>query len=165
MRRVLREAQPCSEPVCEQLHQWLIGHRSLRTIAAFAALPGEVDLSSFIARHPHIRWAFPRVSGEKLIFHQVRNPASELVGGNFNILEPSPTLPEITTAEIDAFLCPGLAFDSTGGRLGRGKGFYDRILTHARPNARKIGVCFPFQQVPDTFPEPHDVPMDTIICG
>lgn len=165
MRQALREKQPSSDPACEQLHRWLTRQEAVRTIAAYSALPGEVDLSSFIASHPHIRWAYPRVSGEQLIFHHVQNPSSDLVPGNFNILEPSPTLPEIEIATIDAFLCPGLAFDPTGGRLGRGKGFYDRVLKHARRDAQKIGVCFVFQKVSDTFSEPHDVPMDAIICG
>jgi len=164
MRQLLRTLKADSRPVCEALRQWLAARPHLKTIAVFSALPGEIDLSDFITHHPGIRWAYPRVIDDNgLKFHQVHNPAADLLPGNFSILEPSPTLPEIPPAEIDAFICPGLAFDPTGGRLGRGKGYYDRILEKARPDALKIGVCFPEQIVPETFSEPHDIHMDAII--
>jgi len=99
------------------------------------------------------------------MFHAVKNPDLELVPGAFGILEPSPTLPVVDLAKIDVFLCPGLAFDSHGGRLGRGRGYYDRLLARARPDAYKIGVCFPHQLVPETFTEPHDIHMDLVISG
>ena len=55
--------------------------------------------------------------------------------------------------------------EPTGGRLGRGRGFYDRMLAKARPDALKLGICFEIQLVADTFPEPHDVRMDHVIAG
>ena len=164
MRQLLRSQQTSPSPICAHLQHWLTQHPQIHTVAAYAALPGEIDLSSLIAHHPQIRWAFPRVTGTTLKFHQITNPLEQLVSGYFKILEPSPTLPEIEISQIDAFLCPGLAFDPMGGRLGRGKGFYDRILAHARPDALKIGVCHHFQQVPNTFSEPHDILMNQVIC-
>ncbi len=166
MRQLLRNLKADSHPVCSALEIWLAQHPALKTIAVFSPLPGEVDLHPFIARHPEITWAYPRViEGNNLKFHHVPNPSADLLRGNFSILEPSSTLAEIPPAEIDAFLCPGLAFDKTGGRLGRGRAFYDRTLAHARPDALKIGVCFPEQIVHDTFREPHDIQMDSVICG
>ncbi len=164
MKQRLREAALDSHPVYQLLTRWLERHPALRTIATFAALPGEIDLSSLTASHPEIHWAFPRVSGETLVFHRVKNQA-ELLPGAFHILEPSPTLPETEISAIDAFICPGLAFDARGGRLGRGKGFYDRILKNARADAQKIGVCHALQRVPDVFSEAHDIRMDQIISG
>jgi 5-formyltetrahydrofolate cyclo-ligase len=165
MRQLIPNPPPDPRPVCAALDAWLQEQPALRTLAVFAALPGEVCLLELIARHPEIHWTYPRVLGTHLFFHSVKNPQTELRPGNFGIAEPSPTLPEIPASEIDAFLCPGLAFDASGGRLGRGKGFYDRILATARPGALKIGVCFPGQLVPDTFSEPHDVRMDRVISG
>jgi len=165
MRQLIPHLPTDPQPVCTALETWLHRHPHLRTIAAFSALPGEVCLMRWITRHPEIHWAFPRVSGADLVFHPIQNPPSELLPGNFGIPEPSPTLPEISTREIDAFLCPGLAFDATGGRLGRGMGFYDRTLSTARPDALKIGVCFAAQLVPDTFSESHDVRMDHVISA
>jgi len=163
MRRALRAQTPDSHQPAAALGRWLSDHPVPRTIAVFSALPDEVDLSEIIARNADRRWVYPRVTGDHLTFHAVVTPEADLVIGAFGIREPSPTLAEIPIREIDAFLCPSIAFDPRGGRLGRGRGFYDRILAAARPDALKIGVCFPCQIVPDTFPEPHDIPMDAVI--
>lgn len=159
MRQILRDHETDSAPVCEALHRWLAARPALRTIAVYSPLPGEVDPSAAIARHPELRWVYPKVAGHRLTFHTGEN----LTAGSFGILEPHPDTPEVPLREIDAFLCPGLAFDQDGGRLGRGRGFYDRLLANARPDALKIGICFPQQLVEDTFSEPHDIRMDAVI--
>lgn len=163
MRRVLRDTRADPQPICEAAFHWLSSRPDLRTIAVFSALPGEVDLTNLVARHPDHRWVYPRIDGNELRFHAVQNPAIELTPGAFGVHEPSPMLPEIPICQIDAFLCPGLAFDVRGGRLGRGRGFYDRMLANARPDSEKIGVCFPCQIVPDTFSESHDIHMDNVL--
>ena len=165
LRQLARGESPPSGPVCDAVEQWLTSHPGLATIAVFAALPGEADLAEVVARHPERRWVYPRVCGDALTFHAVTNPAEELTCGAFGIREPAPDLAPVASGRIDAFLCPGLGFDAHGGRLGRGRGYYDRMLAGARPGAHKIGVCFARQIVPDTFPEPHDVPMDEVISA
>ena len=147
------------------MDRWLAGCPGVYRIAVFAALPGEVDLTEWIARHPERCWVYPRVAGDALRFHAVGDPAVDLSAGTLGIREPSPALPEIAVDRIDAFLCPGLAFDARGGRLGRGCGFYDRMLAGVRHEAVKIGVCFAYQIVPDTFQEPHDMRMDAVVCA
>lgn len=159
MRARLTTAQPSSDPACTALGIWLAAHPALRTVAVYSALPGEVDLVKIIHARPDLVWVYPKVTGHHLSFHYSRN----LVPGSFGILEPAADSPEIPVAEIDVFLCPGLAFAATGDRLGRGRGFYDRMLAHARPDAFKLGICFPFQLVLETFSEPHDVRMDEVI--
>lgn len=165
MRRLLRGAPQDSRAVCHELDRWLANRPELQTIAVFSALPGEIDLSELVARHPHRCWVYPRVAGYRLTFHAVRQPSADLAPGAFGIQEPAASLPEIVIAQIDAFLCPGLAFDARGGRLGRGRGFYDRVLAGARSDALKVGVCFASQIVPDTFPESHDVHMDEVVSA
>jgi len=60
-------------------------------------------------------------------------------------------------------LVPGLAFSRDGHRLGRGGGFYDRLLTGRASNSIKVGICFAFQLV-ETIPiEPHDAIMDAVM--
>ncbi len=165
MRALARAQSLDSQPVCAALDRWLARHQGMQCIAAFAALPGEVDLSTWIVRHPDRCWVYPRVVGSSLTFHAVTHPPTELFPGAFHVREPSPDLPEIPVERIDAFLCPGLAFDPHGGRLGRGRGFYDRILACAKPTAVKTGVCFPWQIVPNTYQEPHDVRMDGVVSA
>lgn len=163
--RALAAMPADSAPVAEGLHRWLAARPELRTVAVYAALPGEVDLSSLVSALPERRWLFPRIDGFSLHFHPVLDPSRELAAGSFGIREPLATLPEVPVTEIDAFLCPGLAFDDAGGRLGRGRGFYDRVLAQARPGAWKIGVGFPHQKVAETFSEAHDIRMDHVECG
>lgn len=165
MRRLAREKPADSAAVHPGIETWLAAHPELQTIAVYSALPGEVDLTETIDRHPELRWVWPRVEEHDLHFHQVENPATQLTTGAFGVQEPSLELPVIPVNEIDAFLCPGLAFDPHGGRLGRGRGFYDRMLARARPGALKIGVCFPWQMVADTYPEAHDVHMDEVLSA
>ena len=159
MRQALREHTHDSGPVCAALEKWLLSRPALRTVAIYSALPGEVDLTAVRQGHAHLNWVYPKVIGHHLTFHS----GDQLHPGAHGILEPAAGSPEVPLSEIDAFVCPGLAFARNGGRLGRGRGFYDRLLAQARPDALKVGVCFPFQVVPDTYPEAHDVKMDAVI--
>lgn len=164
--RALLKTLPCDSPaILEQLRHWLAEQPGLHTICIYAPLPGEVDVTPMIAAFPEIRWIFPRVEGSALVLHLVADPGRDLEIGAFGIREPQRDLPVVNLQQIDAFLCPGLAFDKHGGRLGRGRGFYDRLLEHARAGALKIGICHKEQMVPDTYREPHDVAMDRIISG
>ena len=64
--------------------------------------------------------------------------------------------------EIDLAVIPGVAFDRHGVRLGRGKGYYDRLLP-LMLNAYRIGICFPFQLLEQLPSEPHDVLMNEVV--
>jgi len=85
---------------------------------------------------------------------------SDMQTGAFGISEPKAQIP-VPEEEIDVILVPGIAFDKKGGRIGFGKGYYDRLLS--RTKAVKIGLCHAVQLVEDTFCEPHDVRMDYVI--
>jgi 5-formyltetrahydrofolate cyclo-ligase len=161
MRQILRELDTDSRNVCTALDQWLLGRSTFHTIAVYSPLLGEVDLSASIQNRPDLDWVYPKVRGEELTFHR----GKILVPGAFGILEPAEGLPEVPIEKIDVFICPGLAFDKNGGRLGRGRGFYDRVLAKSRKDALKVGVCFEKQIVANTFPENHDVPMDVVISS
>ena len=65
--------------------------------------------------------------------------------------------------KIDLILVPGVAFDKSGNRLGRGKGYYDKVLKQT--GAYKLGVCFDFQLVERVPVEPHDVKMDRVVAS
>jgi 5-formyltetrahydrofolate cyclo-ligase len=127
-----------------------------RTVATFSALPGEPQLIDLLSELPERRWALPRVVGERLDFH-LAAPA-DLVVGAFGILEPPTAAPLCPLEEIELFLCPGMAFTDSGSRLGRGKGYYDRVLA-ASPAATRVGVCFREQVVPAIPVDPHDQAM------
>ena len=82
-------------------------------------------------------------------------------GAQFGIGEPTGTVFD-RLEEIDMIVVPGVAFDRRGNRMGRGRGFYDRLLS-TTPTAYKVGVAFDFQMF-DAIPvEPFDMPMDKVI--
>ena len=76
------------------------------------------------------------------------------------ILEPK-TVRKADENNIDVILVPGLAFDRNGGRMGFGKGYYDRLLESSK--AVKIGLCYDFQILEKIPTESHDVPMNFVI--
>ena len=63
----------------------------------------------------------------------------------------------------DLVLVPGLAFSHAGHRLGRGGGFYDRLLTGRAQGAVKVGICFASQLLGAVPTEPHDTVLDAVI--
>lgn len=82
--------------------------------------------------------------------------------GPYGVLEPCAFLPSLALERLDLILVPGLAFDRHGWRLGRGRGFYDRLLRQA-VSARRWGVAFD-RQVVDSVPnEPHDVNVHILV--
>jgi len=93
---------------------------------------------------------------------------NELVAGMWNILEPPKDRwgepgKEVPPGEIDLALIPGVAFDANGGRLGNGKGYYDRLLYEVRPDCELIGAGFQaqiFEQIPM---DDHDVYLDGVL--
>lgn len=163
LRRRLKEAIHLdSETVVGKLVGFLEGEPECQVVAAYAALPDEVNLREIFGKVDK-DWVFPRVRGEDLNFYRVKNYDEEMQVGAFGIMEPKDGLEEVRVEQIDVFLCPGLGFDRNGGRLGRGRGFYDRMLKQAKPEAVKIGVCFPFQIVDDMIMEAHDVRMNGVV--
>lgn len=150
--------------VCARVAEWLDARPDVRLVAIFAPLPGEPDLRPLTHLLTGRCWCFPKVTGRhSMSFHEVADPPLRMMTGTFGIQEPVPGIPETPITEIDAFLCPGLAFDSHGGRLGHGRGYYDRALAAARADAVKAGICFSSQLVNSTFTAKHDVRMDVVI--
>ena len=84
-------------------------------------------------------------------------------GESFGILEP---VGELYTDydSIDMIVVPGVAFDRQGNRLGRGRGYYDKILKETRA-AKKVGICFDFQFVEEVPVDELDVRMDLVVHG
>lgn len=93
---------------------------------------------------------------------------SELVEGAYKILEPRVELrarPEkiLEPADLDLVMVPGTAFDPRGGRMGQGKGYYDRLLANARPDAPLVALAFECQIFPEIPVDAHDVFMDMVL--
>lgn len=92
----------------------------------------------------------------------------DLAIGMYKILEPKPELrllPErqVPVESLDLVMVPGVAFTREGARMGHGKGYYDKLLEHARPDAPLVALAFECQLFPDIPTQAHDVFMDQII--
>ena len=106
------------------------------------------------------------VDGELELFHLEQS--DELSVGMYRILEPKPELrtvaaKKVDVAEIDMIIVPGVAFDRRGGRTGHGKGYYDKMLEHARPDTPLIALAFECQLFDEIPMQDHDVFMDKVI--
>jgi 5-formyltetrahydrofolate cyclo-ligase len=92
---------------------------------------------------------------------QISHPELDFVQGPFGTREPAQNQPEVLLKQLDLALVPGLGFDARGRRLGRGKGFYDRIL--AQVAGLKWGVAWDEQIVDEVPVESHDVILDCVV--
>ena len=104
--------------------------------------------------------------GELELFHLTS--MEELAIGMYKILEPKSELrllPEkkLSPTNLDLVMVPGVAFDRQGGRTGHGKGYYDKLLQHARLDAPLVALAFECQMFPEIPVAGHDIFMDTII--
>lgn len=139
--------------------------KNAKAILFFAPLPTEVDLwplleDSFAAEKII---ALPRFdpASQSYVACRLKDLQNEIVSGQFSIREPRENCGVIPPREIDLILVPGIAFDLRGHRLGRGKGFYDRLLAEIR--GVKCGIAFDEQIAGEIPVEPHDVRMDFIL--
>ena len=167
LRKLMREAKKQHQPQLPILSAQVLEHLSSLTsqfsiIMAYWPLPDEVDLRQLISEmvaqgHTVV---LPKVIDDENMELRRYTSSSDMAEGAFHIQEPVGE--KFTDYEkIDLALIPGMAFDSAGHRLGRGKGYYDRFLAKV-PNAYKIGVCFPFQRVAEVPTDEHDIAMDKV---
>src|SRR5206468_3801167 len=136
-----------------------------QSILFFAPMPTELDLWPMIdcAIAAGKLVALPRFEPESTSYFacQISDSTQNLRPGKFGIREPIDTCPRMPLNRLDLLLVPGLAFDLQGRRLGRGKGFYDRMLVAV--HGRTCGVAFDEQIVRDVPVEPLDVSVDCIL--
>ena len=130
-----------------------------KTILLYHSLPDEVQTHEFIEKwrkNKHI--VLPSVQGDRLILKTYSGKGC-MKKGCFNIEEP--TGEAFTTYDdIDLAIIPGVSFDKRGNRLGRGKGYYDKLLPLQK--AYKIGICFQFQLTDKLPTDVFDSPVNEV---
>ena len=132
------------------------------SVLFFAPRPDELDLWPLLeeALAGGKIVALPRFNpaGKNYVACRVQNLRSEIAPGEFGIREPAARCAGIPLDRLDLILVPGVAFDWHGHRLGRGKGFYDRLLAGTR--GVKCGIAFDEQMVNEVPAGPSDVRMN-----
>ena len=137
--------------------------QAANVVALFAAQPSEPDLEPLWRERGGKTLCYPRVNGVSLDFLAVDSPAV-LETSRWQLREPIHDETKIVAPErFDLIFVPGLAFTPAGVRLGRGGGFYDRLLANPNLRAVKIGVCFSVQIFDEIPREPHDCTVDFVI--
>ena len=148
--------------LCERLQAQM---PSAHTILFFAPRPDELDVWPVLelSLALGVNCALPFFDAEKKSYgaRQLQNLASEIIIGKYGVREPATSCPKISLDRFDLILVPGLAFDLGGRRLGRGQGYYDRLLAEA--SGVKCGVCHNFQLLENIPAEPHDAKVDFIL--
>ena len=138
---------------------WQRAHR----ILFYAPMPCELDIWPLLedAIRSGKEAYLPRFEGASYLASRVTNIHTDLTSGQFGIREPVPGSPQIPLNRLDFVLVPGIAFDLQGRRLGRGKGYYDRLLAEVRGTT--CGVAFDEQIVEELPVEPHDIHLNCIL--
>ncbi len=140
----------------EQLPEFV----SARFVLFYWSLPDELFTHDFIVRWSNRKTILlPAIVNDEI---EIRKYTchEDMQQGKFCIAEPCG---DCHVDQIDLAIIPGVAFDKSGNRLGRGKGYYDRFLSNF--TGYKIGLCYDFQKLDFIPTEKFDVKMDKIISG
>jgi 5-formyltetrahydrofolate cyclo-ligase len=144
-------------------------YRRSNTVMAYASFGSELQTDEFMRHvlHQGKILLLPRVNRQKgsLDVYRVGDPIRDLQAGTWGIHEPRPDrCARVEPHAIDFVLVPGLAFDSWGGRLGYGGGFYDKLLADGiSPRAWLVAGAFESQMVEEVPVDGHDMPMDVVV--
>ncbi|MBR1630521.1 MAG: 5-formyltetrahydrofolate cyclo-ligase [Paludibacteraceae bacterium] len=139
-----------SEQVMQKL-ETLPEFERAQSVMVYYPLRNEVSTLGLIERwYDKKRILLPVINGSKLDIRPYEGQENMMVG-SYGIMEPTT---DLYTGPIDLIVIPGVAFDRSLNRLGRGKGYYDRFLHHTtRPI---VGICYDFQLVEEVPSLSHD---------
>lgn len=152
--------------VCKSLEEEAIGIDS-RGVLAFLPMAGEIDITAFLASLlargvplavPTVNWEAKTMEAAWLTSLDEDGVKTDTRG----VTEPA-TIVAAELEAIDLIIVPGIAFDTTCQRLGRGGGFYDRFLLTT--DQVTVGVCFQCQMVEAVPSEPHDIPVAAVVTA
>ena len=142
------------------MHQAFV---NAQTVMAYWSIKGEVFTHDFIRKwSSKKRIILPSVDGDVMNLKLFDGSDKLIAGDLYNI--PEPDGPLFTEYEkIDLIIVPGVAFDRSNNRMGRGKAYYDKFLHDIK--TPKIGICFNFQLFDNIPFDANDIKMDVVICN
>jgi 5-formyltetrahydrofolate cyclo-ligase len=153
-----------SAQACKLLRQQQIWTNA-QSVMFYSTLTDELDFSPLIDEAFSLgkTVALPKFveSTKSYTPFKISHAQRDCAVGKFGIVEPTATCAEFPANRLDLILVPGVAFDLTGHRLGRGQGHYDRLLAHV--TGIKCGVAFDEQLVQRIPAEAHDIRMNCVL--
>lgn len=159
----LPEQEVASRQLCERLRA-LPGWQTARAVLGFYPMAGEPDLRAVLeeAWGAGRQVSFPRFDPVAEVYEPcLVAGAQDLVPGRFGVREPAAYCPRFNAKHLDFTLVPGIGFSLNGDRLGRGRGYYDRLLSGVA--GFKCGVAFDCQVVAELPVDPHDIRLNGIL--
>ena len=167
-RRDLADKDRRSRAICERF-QNLQAFRDCGTLLVYMHLPNEVGTDELVKclLESRKKLVVPYCRGDDLGLFLLSR-LDDLSIGTFGILEPlgklrSDVERQVEPTQLDLLAIPGIAFDRHGGRVGHGRGYFDRLLKQIRPDAVTVGLAFECQLFDRVPMEDHDVPLDGIV--
>lgn len=167
-----RGRQPHRDELSRQILARLVQlpeYVAARTVFCYINLPSEVQTQPFLPTVWQQRKTLvvPWCQDERIELFGLES-FEELTTGGFGLLEPRAQLrglPErrVEPQALDLIVVPGVAFDPHGGRLGHGKGYFDRFLSGVSPRVPRVALAFQCQIFPEVPTTAHDVPMSRIL--
>ncbi len=143
--------------------------RDSRTVAAYFAVDGEIDLGPLIDRALGLgkQVCLPVVEQNGTLRFATLTSDVALEPNQYGVPEP-PHRGFVDCRELDLVLAPLVAFDARGHRIGMGAGFYDRTFAflNARPRAARpilVGAAYELQRAANFDADPWDVPLDGVV--
>ena len=150
-----------SEEIMRQVER-LPEFQAARVVLLYWSMADEVQTHDFVNRWYREKvLLLPCVEGDDLLLRRYTGPECLVAGEQFGIGEPKGEVFD-DLARVELIVVPGVAFDGKGNRMGRGRGFYDRLLK-CTPTAMKVGVAFGFQMIESVPVEAFDVAMNQVI--
>ena len=127
-----------------------------KIVCTYIHTDSEVDITNDLIGYKQLITSYLVSSDIELCLYK-----EPFIKNALNILEPENP---IKIKEVDVFLVPGVAFTTSGKRLGRGGGYYDKLLSKY-PDTLKIGITFNERILQDLPTESHDISMDYVFTN
>ena len=123
---------------------------SRQHILYYLSFGKEVSTDAMIVRSLllHKKVYVPRIkkNGKEMEICEIKSLETDFELNNFGIREPSGTcIHTVLPNKIDVVVTPGLAFDCSGGRIGSGGGYFDKLFEDLPDNSLSIGIAYSFQ--------------------
>ncbi len=167
-RRTLAEKDRRSLAICRRLLA-LPHYADAATVLVYMHFRDEVRTADLVTQllQTDKQIVVPYCVGDELELFRLADLA-ELTEGTWDILEPKKVLrsdveKRAAPEELDLLAVPGVAFDRSGGRVGHGRGYFDRLLARLRSDALSVGLAFECQLFDQVPMDDHDIPLDMIV--
>jgi 5-formyltetrahydrofolate cyclo-ligase len=167
-RQRQKHKESLSRRICDRLaalDEFVRADRVLIYVGSSAEVQTKPFLSTMLTQSKEV--IVPCCVGDELALFRIES-VDELAPRTMGIFEPCEQVlcnaeRKVEPAALDLLIVPGVAFDRCGGRLGYGRGFFDRLLCRVESETPIIGLAFECQLFDEVPMMPHDVPMDKLV--